>query len=79
MITAFINIGNIEGIILLLLIVVPALYLLFTTIREVVTAKYLTGTQKILWFLIILHIPILGCIGFTFLGKQKRKFVPRPA
>jgi hypothetical protein len=63
----FINMGTGE---LVLLIILPIAVLYFYCLFHAATNTSIPGTHRLLWFLIILSIPLLGSIAYWFMGRK---------
>ena len=56
---------------------VPVLF--FWTLIECVVSPYSTGSDKIVWVLIMLSIPLLGSLLYLFLQRPKQIIAARQA
>lgn len=68
MITNFLNIGAAE----MLLFVVPIMGVGIYTLYQCITNQQLTSTQRIVWLIIILSVPLFGCLGYLLTYKSTK-------
>jgi len=63
--------GLIHGIFSL---VFGAIYLIFWLwmLIDAITATHLSGTEKLIWVLVIIFLPCLGSVLYFFLGRRRR-------
>ena len=66
---AFLNIGTSE---LIFLVILPIVLLYFYCLFHAATNSSIPGTHRLLWFLIILSIPLLGSIAYWYIGRKVR-------
>lgn len=65
----FLNMGTPE-LILVGLFVLPVLVIYFYCLFHAATNRSIPGMHRLLWFLIILSIPLLGSIAYWFMGRH---------
>lgn len=65
--TLFLNIGTPELFLILISVGLP-IYCLF----DIVNSTFKDSTTKLLWVLIVLFAPCIGCIIYLLIGKKNK-------
>ncbi len=66
----FLNIGISE--MLTLLFVAPVMAVGIYALYQCITNPQLTTTQRIVWLIIILSVPLFGCVGYLLANKTNK-------
>ncbi|MGK9127145.1 PLDc N-terminal domain-containing protein [Olivibacter sp. SA151] len=64
----FLNIGASEMV--MLLFVAPVMAIGIYALYQCITNPHITTTQRIVWLIIILSVPLFGCIGYLLAHKN---------
>lgn len=68
MILNFLNIGAAE----MLLFVAPVMVIGIYTLYQCVNNPNLSSTQRIVWLIVILSVPLFGCLGYLLTYKSTK-------
>lgn len=68
MILNFLNTGAAQ----MLLFVVPIMGIGIYTLYQCITNSHITSTQRIIWLIIILSVPLFGCLGYLLTYKTNK-------
>ncbi|WP_130854996.1 PLDc N-terminal domain-containing protein [Olivibacter jilunii] len=66
----FLNIGSSEMV--MLLFVAPVMAIGIYALYQCITNPQLTTTQRIVWLIIILSVPLFGCVGYLLANKTNK-------
>ncbi len=58
-----------------MMIVIPVLIFFFYSLFHSATNLSLPVTHRILWFLIVFAIPVLGSIAYWVIGRKPRRYL----
>ncbi|WP_373274994.1 PLDc N-terminal domain-containing protein [Parapedobacter tibetensis] len=74
MIPLFSNIG-LQEIVLLLFFILPTLVVYFYCLFHAAINRNIPGWHRLLWFFVILSLPLLGSIAYWMIGRKATKVV----
>lgn len=65
------KIGSTE-IILLVFFIIPLIVLPLVAIVEILKSDFKDGSAKLLWFIVVFFVPLLGWILYFTMGRKQR-------
>lgn len=63
------NSSNTTQIILIAILAIPTLVLYFYCLFHAATNRSMRGLHRLLWFFLILSMPLLGCVAYWMIGR----------
>ena len=53
-------------------IIIAGVVIMAFTLSDIVFGRFKNVTDKILWLLIVVFLPLLGCVVYYFFGRQHK-------